>query len=225
MQLFRYLSDDSPNPLLVVPGVDQKRFEFVIGVGGNDDFYLGIVPEGETPREMVRVTISGGVEHTNPEFLTGLRIMYSAMRAFGSDIPVGIEPNAVTGATGWRPIYFSPVIEAEERVCVGIAAVNGPSNDARVRVLNRPGLFQSMYGVSKGTEYQTIVQTNCTRLREILADPAEGGFFNLDFDVVDFDLPFDGMCLGKLHIVRDGDLYHAIENGLRQCCPLDLHYQ
>lgn len=56
----RYLTDDRD-------GLEGKRNELVIGFGGNGDWYLAVVPEGQgTIGRAVRICTSGGASSAVP---------------------------------------------------------------------------------------------------------------------------------------------------------------
>lgn len=55
----RYITDDRDTP--------KPRNELVINSGGNGDWYIGVVPEGEgTLGRMVRICTSGGASTSCP---------------------------------------------------------------------------------------------------------------------------------------------------------------
>jgi hypothetical protein len=56
----RYLTDDRDYP-------EDKRNELVIGFGGNGDWYVAVVPEGQgTIGRAVRICTSGGASKAAP---------------------------------------------------------------------------------------------------------------------------------------------------------------
>ncbi len=68
----RYLTDDRDQP---------NRREFVMGMGGNGDWYVGVVPEGQEGMlgASVRLCTSGGASSTAPGFLPGIANAFRAL--------------------------------------------------------------------------------------------------------------------------------------------------
>jgi hypothetical protein len=69
---FRYLTDDRDH---------DRRHELVIGKGGNGDFYVAVVPEGEgTLGRAVRLCTSGGCAASNLKLFIAIGDAWRAMR-------------------------------------------------------------------------------------------------------------------------------------------------
>jgi hypothetical protein len=75
----RYLTDDRDG---------KRRNELVIEIGGNGDWYVSVVPEGEgTAGRGVRLSTSGGAATRAPGLTSGIAIAYKALvRAIGEGI-------------------------------------------------------------------------------------------------------------------------------------------
>lgn len=67
----RYLTDDRDA---------EKRTELVIGYGGNGDWYIAVVPEGEgTIGRAVRICTSGGASSSVPELAPAIARAFHAI--------------------------------------------------------------------------------------------------------------------------------------------------
>jgi hypothetical protein len=67
----RYLTDDRDH---------EHRHELVIGMGGNGDYYIAVVPKGEgCLGRAVRICTSGGCQSANPRLMLAIAEAYRAM--------------------------------------------------------------------------------------------------------------------------------------------------
>lgn len=72
----RYLTDDRD---------ERRRCELVIGFGGNGDWYLGVVPEGQDGMigASVRLCTSGGASSAIPGFVPKVADMFRKLLEAG----------------------------------------------------------------------------------------------------------------------------------------------
>lgn len=81
---FRWPGDDRDSP---------RNHELVIGLGGNGDYYVAVVPPGEgCLGRSVRICTSGGTASRNPALLRAISEAWRAMAPPGT-FPEAIEPS------------------------------------------------------------------------------------------------------------------------------------
>jgi hypothetical protein len=66
----RYLTDDRDA---------DKPYELVIRFGGNGDWYVSVVPQGEKAFHGVRISTSGGASHAAPGLTLAIAQAYNAI--------------------------------------------------------------------------------------------------------------------------------------------------
>lgn len=66
----RYLTDDRDQ---------EPRHELVVFQGGNGDWYVSVLPEGDRIGPCVRLCTSGGASHAAPGLTHAAHLMYDAI--------------------------------------------------------------------------------------------------------------------------------------------------
>lgn len=83
----RYLTDDRDH---------NRRLELCIGWGGNGDWYVVTVPEGEISLSAVRLCTSGGASSTVPGLVPLFAEAFRKLAAAGDDDQYTINPSAAS---------------------------------------------------------------------------------------------------------------------------------
>lgn len=78
----RYLTDDRDH---------HKKYELVISHGGNGDWYVSVVPEGEVAWNSVRICTSGGAASAAPGLGVAISQAFQALVKAGDNPTRGIR--------------------------------------------------------------------------------------------------------------------------------------